>query len=174
MINKVPQERPANMGISQHARHLRAQRDAGADTPAPQTENPTPAPAMPEHAGTCINGHNVRDQAGVEQPGDEQQFGGEVGGGMSDANVPQTIASTSDDRVVNNIMRHEYRVLSDIEKAHMKEIKDLGLKFVHLLEDIGGVPATPGAPPRMASRALSIAQTKIEEAVMWAVKHITV
>lgn len=76
-------------------------------------------------------------------------------------------------RTANNVMRHEYRVLTDIEKAQMKKIKDIGVEFVHLLEDIGGVAATPGAQPRMASRELSLAQTKIEEAVMWAVKHIT-
>ena len=87
--------------------------------------------------------------------------------------TPGTVNSASDARVSNNVMRHEYRILSEKEKAQMKEIKDAGIDFVHMLEDIGGSPADAGAPPRMASRELSLAQTKIEEAVMWAVKHIT-
>jgi hypothetical protein len=60
-----------------------------------------------------------------------------------------------------------------LEKAQMKEIKDAGVDFVHMLEDIGGKRAGVGEQVRMASRELSLAQTKMEEAVMWAVKHIT-
>lgn len=48
-----------------------------------------------------------------------------------------------------------------MEKRQMQEIKDLGLHFHGYLEGIG------------SSREISIAKTKIEEAVMWAVKHIT-
>lgn len=80
------------------------------------------------------------------------------------------VDSTSDDRTVNNVMRHEYRVLSDAEKALMKEVKDKGLELVELCHKIGGTVAADG---RMASRELSLAQTKVEEAVMWAVKHLT-
>lgn len=69
--------------------------------------------------------------------------------------------STSDERTVNNVMRHAYRVLSDEEKHAMQRIKDEGLEFWGLIEEIG------------QSRELSLAKTKIEEAVMWAVKHIT-
>ena len=69
--------------------------------------------------------------------------------------------STSDERTVNNVMRHEYRVLTDKEKALMKSAKDFGLVFIQLCDDIG------------ASLETSIAKTKIEEAVMWAVKAIT-
>lgn len=71
------------------------------------------------------------------------------------------VDSTSDERVINNVMRHQYRVLSAEEKEQMKQIKDLGLKFHEELDSIG------------VSRELSLAKTKIEEAVMWAVKHIT-
>jgi hypothetical protein len=71
------------------------------------------------------------------------------------------VSSTSDDRVINNVMRHKYRVLSDSDKATMQAIKDLGLQMHEYLESIG------------ASRELSIAKTKNEETVMWAVKHIT-
>ena len=69
--------------------------------------------------------------------------------------------STSDQRVINNTMRHAYRVLTDDEKASMQAIKDEGLRFYEMICDIG------------TSREISIAKTKIEEAVMWAVKHIT-
>jgi len=71
------------------------------------------------------------------------------------------VDSTSDQRTVNNVMRHEYRVLSDTEKAKMQAIKDKGLELHDLIEGIG------------QSRELSIAKTKTEEAVMWAVKHLT-
>lgn len=71
------------------------------------------------------------------------------------------IQSTSDARVVNNVMRHTYRVLEPWEKAAMQQVKDKGLEFIELLPRDGG------------SRELAIAKTKIEEAVMWAVKHIT-
>lgn len=71
------------------------------------------------------------------------------------------VDSTSDERTTNNVMRHEYRVLSDAEKANMQAIKDIGLHFHDHLELMG------------SSRELSLAKTKIEEAVMWAVKHLT-
>ena len=71
------------------------------------------------------------------------------------------VSSTSDERTVNNVMRHAYRVLSDAEKAQMQAIKDKGLELHALVESIG------------KSRELSLAATKVEEAVMWAVKHIT-
>ena len=73
----------------------------------------------------------------------------------------ETVHSTSDERVVNNVMRHAYRVLSDDEKRQMQAIKDCGLSFFELVDGIG------------QSREMSLAKTKIEEAVMWAVKHIT-
>lgn len=78
--------------------------------------------------------------------------------------------ATSDERTVNNVMRHEYRVLTDDEKRQMQAIKDHGLAFVELLHSVGGTPADSGG---QASRELAIAQTKIEEAVMWAIKHVT-
>lgn len=71
------------------------------------------------------------------------------------------VISISEDRIVNNVMRHEYRVLSDEEKRQMQAIKDMGLQFHEYCEEIG------------TSCELSLAKTKIEEAVMWAVKHIT-
>lgn len=60
-----------------------------------------------------------------------------------------------------NTMRQTYRVLTDEEKTTMQAIKDQGQAFHDLVEKVG------------QSRELSLAKTKIEEAVMWAVKHIT-
>jgi len=90
----------------------------------------------------------------------------------------ETVESTSDDRTINNLMRHQYKVLSDEEKAQMLEIKDAGLAFVELLAKISrfhykGTADADINPLRLASRELSLAQTKMEEAVMWAVKHVT-
>lgn len=78
--------------------------------------------------------------------------------------------STDDARAANSPMRHSYRVLSDAEKALITAIKDKGDEFLALLHQAGGTDVQGG---RMASRELSIAQTKIEEAVMWTVKHVT-
>jgi hypothetical protein len=72
-----------------------------------------------------------------------------------------TVDSTSDARTINNVMRHGYRVLSDDEKEQMQALKDKGLEIWTLINSMGD------------SRELSIAKTKAEEAVMWAVKHIT-
>jgi hypothetical protein len=72
-----------------------------------------------------------------------------------------SVDSTSDNRTVNNTMRHAYRVLTDEEKAKMQAIKDTGFAFHEMISGLGN------------SRELSIAKTKLEEAVMWAVKHIT-
>jgi hypothetical protein len=58
-------------------------------------------------------------------------------------------------------MRQEYRTLTDQEKATVQLIKQLGATFYGTLDTIG------------TSRELSLAKTKIEEAVMWATKHIT-
>ena len=76
--------------------------------------------------------------------------------------MSEKFESTSARRTENNVMRHEYRVLSEAEKAQMQTIKDMGLQFYKYLDTI--------VPP---SRELSLAKTKIEEAVMWAVKHVT-
>ena len=75
--------------------------------------------------------------------------------------MSEFVDSKSDGRTVNNVMRHEYRVLSDDEKNMMQSIKDKGLELHELIESIG------------QSRELSIAKTKTEEAFMWAVNHLT-
>jgi hypothetical protein len=73
----------------------------------------------------------------------------------------ETVGSTSDERTTNNVMRHQYRVLSDAEKRDMQAVKDIGKQFWDYLDTL------------RPSREVSLAKTKCEEAVMWAVKHIT-
>ena len=52
-------------------------------------------------------------------------------------------------------------VLTDAEKQQMVDLKDLGAAFIAKCHEIGG------------SRELSLAVTNAEQAVMWAVKHVT-
>lgn len=74
---------------------------------------------------------------------------------------PDVIPSTSDDRTANNAVRHTYRVLTDAEKQQMTDLKDMGAAFIAKCNEIG------------KSRELSLAVTNAEQAVMWAVKHVT-
>lgn len=85
----------------------------------------------------------------------------------------QMVSSTSDARTINNVMRHEYKVLSDSDKKSMRDVKGMGLKFYELLQSIGSHPKEDGKDVQFSSRELSLAAARIEEAVMWAVKHIT-
>lgn len=71
------------------------------------------------------------------------------------------VDAAKDERVANNTVRHQYRVLSEAEKQAMLFIKDQGLNFIDTLDKMG------------SKREYSIAKTKIEEAVMWAVKGLT-
>lgn len=75
--------------------------------------------------------------------------------------MTEQVDSASDDRTANNAVRHKYRVLSDVEKEQMVELKDMGAAFLSKCDEIG------------LSREMSLAKTKIEEAVMWSVKHVT-
>jgi len=60
-----------------------------------------------------------------------------------------------------NEMRSAYKELSEEEKQQIARMKETGQVFWDLCD---------GFAP---SRELSLAKTKIEEAVMWAVKHVT-
>lgn len=71
------------------------------------------------------------------------------------------VNSDGNDLTANNVVRHTYRVLSDDEKAQMIALKDLGAAFIAKCNEVG------------KSRELSIAVTNAEQAVMWAVKHVT-
>lgn len=76
--------------------------------------------------------------------------------------MTETYDSASDVRAANNnIMRHQYRTLSDREKEQMRQVKDKALELYELIASIGD------------SRELSLAKTRIEEGVMWAIKDIT-
>jgi hypothetical protein len=72
------------------------------------------------------------------------------------------IDSASDDRTANNAVRHQYRVLSDAEKAAMVAVKDAGAALLTAFDE----HCAPG-------RETSLARTNAEQAVMWAVKGIT-
>jgi hypothetical protein len=60
-----------------------------------------------------------------------------------------------------DVMRRQYRALTVEEKYYMDCVKSKGQELWDLLNDGGG------------SRELALAKTKVEEAVMWATKHIT-
>lgn len=64
--------------------------------------------------------------------------------------------------------RPQYRELSEEEKTVIAELKDKALElFNHTTNYYGQLPSGP------VHRNLSIFTTKLEEAVMWAVKGIT-
>lgn len=73
----------------------------------------------------------------------------------------QMVDSEGDGRTANNAVRHQYRILSDEEKAQMIRLKDIGASFIAACDEIG------------QSREMSLAKTNAEQAVMWAVKHVT-
>lgn len=75
--------------------------------------------------------------------------------------MTNTVDSASDARTVNNTVRHQYRVLTDAEKAQMVKIKDAGQALIDIINETG------------KSRELSLALTNAEQSVMWAVKHVT-
>ncbi len=75
--------------------------------------------------------------------------------------MSQHVDSASDARTINNTVRHTYRVLTDAEKTQMQDLKDKGLAFIEACNAVG------------KSRELSLAITNAEQAVMWAVKHVT-
>ncbi len=56
--------------------------------------------------------------------------------------------------------RHDWRDLSEDEHAAIQKLKDLGTAMHELFDGLG------------TSRELSIAKTRIEEAVMWGTRHI--
>jgi hypothetical protein len=88
----------------------------------------------------------------------------------------ESVSSIGELRTVNNTLRHQYRVLSDEEKAQMQAIKDKGLEFLELIESLRSPPTPiPGSDMVMGTvdRELVIATERLEEAVMWAVRHIT-
>lgn len=89
---------------------------------------------------------------------------------MSEDENKKTVDNTSDERTVNDVTLHAYLVLNDDVKKQIQDLNDKGIEFYNLLHQIGG---TDPSGECLGSRELSLAGTKIEEAIMWAVKHIT-
>lgn len=73
--------------------------------------------------------------------------------------------STDDRRWKNNSVLHTYRTLDEGEKADMAALKDAGADFLLRIDTV--------ATRKGDSRELEVARQKVEEAVMWAVKHVT-
>jgi len=81
----------------------------------------------------------------------------------------KAVNSTSDERVVNNGARHQYRVLTDEEKALITNIKDKALELENLIRSSGESPSYAG----VSTKKSSIAITNLQQATMWAVRGIT-
>jgi hypothetical protein len=79
----------------------------------------------------------------------------------------ERIAETDDRRAENT---PGYRVLTPHEKDLVSAVKRLEQHFTTQLRFIAGMP---DGDTRFPSRELSLAYTKIQEASMWATKHIT-
>lgn len=62
---------------------------------------------------------------------------------------------------MNDVTRKEYRPLSAFEQAQINEMKQQAELLIDMIEATG------------ASREQALAKTKVEEAVMWAVKGVT-
>ena len=60
-----------------------------------------------------------------------------------------------------DVMRQNYKALSDAEKVNMAAVKQHGAALHDLISAMGN------------SREISLAKTKVEEPVMWATNHIT-
>ena len=68
-----------------------------------------------------------------------------------------------------DVMRRHSRELTASEQAALDDIKYQANVFYYQLQQLG--PKNSQHPG--GSRELSLALTKVEEAVMWAVKHVT-
>jgi len=91
------------------------------------------------------------------------------------------VSSTSDQRTVNNVMRHEYRVLSDDEKKAIGDIKDTALavhnQFTDLLDNVNKMANSPALDKLVAlvathapaqsdfSHPASVANSKTEDLI---------
>ena len=82
------------------------------------------------------------------------------------------VDSTGDARTANNAVRHQYRVLSDEEKALMQEIKDRGAELIEAICSISFHPVPSDAIP-LPDRNLELARQHVEDGIMRAVRHIT-
>ena len=76
--------------------------------------------------------------------------------------MAEYIDSASDERIEIDPVRHQYRILTNVEKKAMTHIKDMGLGLIRAIE-----------ANVQSSRESLIAVEKVEEAIMWAVKGLT-
>lgn len=79
------------------------------------------------------------------------------------------IDAAGNDRTANNAVRHQYRQLTEAEKAQMVEVKDLAAAFIAKCHEIDGT--LEGDP--IESRDLALAVDHAQDAAMRAVRHIT-
>lgn len=69
-----------------------------------------------------------------------------------------------------NVMRHNYRTLTEQEKRDIETLKDHGLTLWKFITSLHHGDPNMGV---FTTRELATAMEKVEEAVMWATKHIT-
>lgn len=66
-----------------------------------------------------------------------------------------------------NVFRKEYRPLNEAEKVHLDVLKDKAQELYNIIQDYGPIEGVH------QSREKSLAKTKLEESIMWAVKDVT-
>lgn len=90
-------------------------------------------------------------------------------GGMADARL------SLEQNERPGVFRKRYRKLDEQELARMDEIKDRAQGLLSLIDAAYGAEAEHQGTPylRPAGREHSIARTKLEESIMWAVKGLT-
>ncbi len=77
---------------------------------------------------------------------------------------------------MTDLMRTEYRELTEDEKRVVRELKDWGNAFSRKLDALlssgpNGLDQSTGLP--IDNRCIALARTNAEQAIMWAVKAVT-
>lgn len=72
-----------------------------------------------------------------------------------------------------NVMRVQARELTEGERLKMQEIKQAGSMLWMVIDSLEKYEDNRGLVLRRPSRELDVAKIRAEEAVMWAVKHLT-
>jgi hypothetical protein len=80
---------------------------------------------------------------------------------LIDFDNPATPATLRSDAVARAAVRADYRVLTEAERGRIVALKAAGAAFIALCREVG------------SSREMSLAVTNVEQAVMWAVRHVT-
>lgn len=102
---------------------------------------------------------------------------------MSPSSADQQPATRPEPGPATTRFRPVYRELSDLEQANLDAIKDLAAKLDGVIRNAYAEAASRAGYPavfqaikhegRAAGREHALAVTKLEEAVMWAVKGLT-